>query len=175
MFTMDDWLGLVILMVGIALLLALIVNVVIQMWRASRALLVIWRASRKVRAMPMPAAKCVICSALHFDDGKSCDCKPLLAHEPDTRPMTNDEIKAMLPTVGDMSIDYRPSYGIDMGAGDDITTRKFSVPVSLDSIICDLREAIVLEHLEVRSTTRFNNILKRLEAYRDSNLSLPPQ
>ena len=171
MFTMDDWMGLTILMFGIALLIALIANVAIQMWRASRALLVIWRASRNVRAMPMPVAKCMICGMLKFD-GESCGCKPIFvgSHTP---PLRNPGPPVMI--------------GIDMGAGDDITTRKFSEaevcvafgvdprPLELNSIIRDLRETIVLEHLEVRSSTRFNNILKRLEAYRDPNLPLPPQ
>ena len=128
MFTMDDWLGLVILMVCI-------VSVILVIWMFTKGCIGVarWAILRR---------------------------------------------KAMLPTLADMGIGYHPGppiVGIDMGAGDDITTHKFSVPLSLDSIIRDLRETIVLEHLEVRSTTRFNNILKRLEAYRDSHLPVPSQ
>lgn len=173
MFTMDDWLGLVILMVGVASAIALIV-----MFVAGCVGVVRWvTLRRKARVLSDTMfSTCPICGSPMSLDAMHV-CVPPLRHDVSTRPLTNDEIKALLPTVGDMSIGYRPSYGIEMSAGDDITTRKFSeseiceyfgVPVSLDSIIRDLHSAITDEHLEIRAHNRFSAILNRLENYRDS-------
>ena len=130
MFTMDDWLGLL----GLILLVAVCLYVV---YVVLTAIALVWPRRQPERASPVWAhtSVCVVCGMYDY----SCDCGPIFPEEPRTReqpPLRSQPI----PRDRDL----------------------------LDTIIRDLREAIVLEHLEIRTRNRFAAILNRLENYRDS-------
>ena len=182
MFTMDDWLGLVLLMVCIVSAIALIVMFVVgcvgvvrwwlsEHWDAfgtQRA----GRSAPPFRSVPSEAdfaAARVMSDAI----GRS----PLVLHTHDSsKPLSREEICKLLQV--DPSIGYY-NFGADIGRVRDQVVQSLGVPAwmlrgdpppagPLATIVDDLRAAIDGEHLEIRTRNRFAAILNRLENYRDS-------
>lgn len=150
MFTMDDWLGLL----GLILLVAVCLYVV---YVVLTAIALVWARRQPERAsQPLSEADIAATKVLSDAIGRL----PLVLHTHDPLgPMTREEICELLQI--DPSIGYY-NFGADIGRVRD------QVEQSLDVIVDDLRAAIVDEHLEIRTRNRFTAILNRLENYRDS-------
>ena len=150
MFTMDDWLGLL----GLILLVAVCLYVV---YVVLAAIALVWARRQPERAsQPLSEADIAATKVLSDAIGRL----PLVLHTHDPLgPMTREEICELLQI--DPSIGYY-NFGADIGRVRD------QVEQSLDVIVDDLRAAIVGEHLEIRTRNRFTAILNRLENYRDS-------
>lgn len=150
MFTMDDWLGLL----GLILLVAVCLYVV---YVVLTAIALVWARRQPERAsQPLSEADIAATKVLSDAIGRL----PLVLHTHDPLgPMTREEICELLQI--DPSIGYY-NFGADIGRVRD------QVEQSLDVIVDDLRAAIDGEHLEIRTRNRFTAILNRLENYRDS-------
>ena len=150
MFTMDDWLGLL----GLILLVAVCLYVV---YVVLTAIALVW-ARRQLERASQPLSEADIAATKVLSD--AIGRLPLVLHTHDPLgPMTREEICELLQI--DPSIGYY-NFGADIGRVRD------QVEQSLDVIVDDLRAAIVDEHLEIRTRNRFTAILNRLENYRDS-------
>ena len=167
MFTMDDWLGLL----GLILLVAVCLYVV---YVVLTAIALVWARRQPERAsQPLSEADIAATKVLSDAIGRL----PLVLHTHDPLgPMTREEICELLQI--DPSIGYY-NFGADIGRVRDQVEQSLDVPAwmlrgdpppagPLATIVDDLRAAIVGEHLEIRTRNRFTAILNRLENYRDS-------